>query len=476
VSHSIAVLAHGFGIRYDLPVPLEIYLVAGGAVVVLSFLVVALFVRAGGEGIDYPRLGLDRVPLLGALTRSAELRVAGAVVGVIGLLAIILTGWLGSTSATFNPAEYLLWIYFWVGMVLLSALVGNLYALLNPFAALYDLLSRVLPIRRDGYRAYPARAGIWPATAGYFVFAFFELASGQAARPRAVAAAVVIYTLYTLAMMVVFGRETWLRRGETFSVLFTLIGAFSPLGRERGSTVTGEREDGRDGGLYLRPWAVGLLRLDRRGWDVVAFLVLTISSLAFDGFSATPPWAALYGSLGDVQGALNGLGPVVVKGLGLVAFAGLFLAVFLAFIALVHRVGGGSGTDTLTAASLFAYTLFPIALVYNAAHYYSYLVIQGQGLWPLLSDPLRNGANLLPAIAGYKPSFALADAGLVWYLQVTLIVVGHVLAVYLAHRRALTIYRDARAAVRSQVPMLVLMVLYTSVSLWILAQPITEAG
>jgi len=58
---------------------------------------------------------------------------------------------------------------------------------------------------------------------------------------------------------------------------------------------------------------------------------------------------------------------------------------------------------------------------------------------------------------------------------VVLIVLGHVIAVYLAHRRAVATY-EGRAAIRSQYPMLLLMVMYTAVSLWILAQPITEAG
>jgi hypothetical protein len=96
-------------------------------------------------------------------------------------------------------------------------------------------------------------------------------------------------------------------------------------------------------------------------------------------------------------------------------------------------------------------------------------------LIPLLADPLHNGAHLLPT-AGYKPSFDLADVRIVWYLQVSLIVIGHVIAVYLAHLRALVTFPDHRTAQRSQLPMLALMVLYTCTSIWILAQPNVEAG
>jgi hypothetical protein len=134
---------------------------------------------------------------------------------------------------------------------------------------------------------------------------------------------------------------------------------------------------------------------------------------------------------------------------------------------------GGGRTNELATMTAFALTLVPIALVYNAAHNYSYLTIQSQLLVPLLADPLGKGWDLLPTQA-YQPSFALAGASTVWYMQIVLIVTGHVIAVYLAHLRAGERFRSAQKALLSQYPMLVLMVLYTMTSLWILAQPITR--
>jgi len=259
---------------------------------------------------------------------------------------------------------------------------------------------------------------------------------------------------------VTFGRSAWLDHGETFSVLFKFIGAFGPVEK-------------RDGAVYLRPWAVGLTQLELQGWDVIAFVILTLSSLAFDGFSATPLWALIYLGLGGFTDSVGAVGPPMVKAAGLLGLSLVFTVVYMLVVRVVDVAGKGRG-DLVPVASVFAFTLIPIALVYNAAHNYSYMVIQGQGLIPLLADPLHTGAHLLPT-AGYKPSFAFADAGFVWYLQVVLIVTGHVVAVYLAHRRALATY-PGRAATRSQYPMLLLMVAYTAVSLWILAQPITESG
>ena len=116
----------------------------------------------------------------------------------------------------------------------------------------------------------------------------------------------------------------------------------------------------------------------------------------------------------------------------------------------------------------------PIALVYNAAHNYSYVVVSSQYLIPLLNDPLGKGWHLWPAVVGFKPSFALAQASTVWYAQIVLIVLGHVTAVYLSHLRAGERFRTVQRALLSQYPMLLLMIMYTMTSLWILAQPITR--
>jgi len=152
-----------------------------------------------------------------------------------------------------------------------------------------------------------------------------------------------------------------------------------------------------------------------------------------------------------------------VRTLGLLLLSVAFLLVFITFMELVVYFGKRD-VDLKATLTAFALTLVPIALVYNAAHNYSYLVVQSQGLIPLL----------LPAFAGYKPNYALAQASMVWYAQVVLIVVGHVIAVYLAHLRAGERFRTAQRALLSQYPMLLLMVLYTMTSLWILAQPITR--
>jgi hypothetical protein len=203
------------------------------------------------------------------------------------------------------------------------------------------------------------------------------------------------------------------------------------------------------------------------------FVILMLSTLAFDGILATSSWQDFTVALEPVWLPMGAFGFFFVRTLGLLLLTLTFFLVFIAFMELVIFFGRRS-VDLKTTVTSFALTLVPIALVYNAAHNYSYVTVQSQVLIPLLNDPLQKGWHLWPAVANLQPNYALAQASTVWYAQVVLIVLGHVVAVYLSHLRAGERFRTAQRALLSQYPMLLLMVLYTMTSLWILAQPITR--
>src|ERR1700704_6224569 len=61
--------AHGFGQRYDLPLPLSLYLLGTAAAVILSFVVVALFAQHTPGARGYPRIDLGAYPALAALLK-----------------------------------------------------------------------------------------------------------------------------------------------------------------------------------------------------------------------------------------------------------------------------------------------------------------------------------------------------------------------------------------------------------------------
>ena len=201
-------------------------------------------------------------------------------------------------------------------------------------------------------------------------------------------------------------------------------------------------------------------------------MLLVLSTVTFDGFTATPAWSRLEGALYGALAPLGDLRLSLIESLGLLAFPLLFVGVYLAFARLTAWAAGDQ-LGTATVARLFVLSLVPIAIAYHLAHYFTYLLIQGQLLIRLVSDPFGFGWNLF-GTARSRPDIGIVGARFVWYLAVAAIVLGHVIAVYVAHVVALREFRDRRAALRSQLPILVLMVGYTVVSLWIIAQPIVE--
>jgi hypothetical protein len=107
----------------------------------------------------------------------------------------------------------------------------------------------------------------------------------------------------------------------------------------------------------------------------------------------------------------------------------------------------------------YAHTIIPIVMGYVVAHYWSLLVLVGQVTVIRLSDPLGTDADWLgTADRGIDPT--LAGTTLVAVIQVTAVVLGHVLGVILAHDRAVRLLPRGRAVV-GQIPLLVLMVAYT---------------
>ncbi len=134
-------LAHGFGERYELPLPLALFLSASGLVVLLSFAVMALFLRQGADLRSYPRLDLLQ-------TRFGRTLAAGPVVATLRLVAmffyllVIIAGLGGAQRAFKNIAPVMVWAIAWVGFAYAAALIGNVWALVNPLDTLYRWAER----------------------------------------------------------------------------------------------------------------------------------------------------------------------------------------------------------------------------------------------------------------------------------------------------------------------------------------------
>jgi hypothetical protein len=362
--------------------------------------------------------------------------------------AFLLTAWAGiagSQDPYRNLAVTMIWVVWWVGFAFVCALLGDLWALASPLRTLFP---RNAPKLR-----YPQWLGAWPAVALFFGFAWAELVWRGKDVPAQLACAMLAYAAAAWAGMFLFGRERWLERGEPFAVAFGVLGRFAPLEARAG------------GGLYLRAPGAGLLSEVPVSVSMMAFVLLMLATVTFDGFKETP----LHQQLHTMLLTSKAIGPLLfsLSELGLeesqIIDTALLAAFPLGFLAVYVLV--------CPAPRAFVLTLVPIAVAYHLAHYFSLLVTAGQFIIPLASDPLGRGWDLF-GTAGYQVDLGLVSPYVFWYGAVALVLAGHVIAVYLAHVESLRRFAERRAAVASQVPMLALMVGYTTLSLWILAQPV----
>ncbi|MDF2752267.1 MAG: hypothetical protein K0S82_650, partial [Gaiellaceae bacterium] len=347
-----------------------------------------------------------------------------------------------------NIAPTFIYVAFWLGLVPLTLVFGNVWAWLNPWRAAADFVAWCW--RRAGLEweppfTYPERLGRWPAASLLLCFAALELAYTDPSDPRMLALAIAIYSWVTWVGMAAFGRDVWLRAGEAFTSYFGLISRLSIL------TL-------RDGRVALRAPLHNVAR-DRERAGTVAFVAVMLGSVAFDGFSRTSYWQD---RLFRIE---TDLGAIAFNLLGLVLSVAFVAVAYVAAVEVARRIG----RERARLEQAFIGSLIPIAIAYVVAHYATLLLVQGQLLIPLASDPFGYGWDLLGTL-DYRVNVQPLSADQVWYLQAGALVLGHVLGLVIAHDKALALFGSSKVALRTQYAMLGLMVLYTVGGLWLLSR------
>ena len=449
-------LAHGIGGIRDLPVPESFFFTTAAIVLVVSFVLLGLLwkkplLERHSDGRRIPR-GLSRF----VLSRGLRIVIQAVSVFLFGLT--VATALFGTTVDLLNWAPTFVFVIFWLGVPLLSVLLGNVWRALSPWRAIADLTVWLMEI--FGFEARPilewsGRWGRYPAAAALFSFVALELCHPHPAYPRTLGIAIALYTYWALAGMVVYGRDVWTHGGEGFAVMFELLSRIAPFAV-------------MDGAVVVRWPFTGLSGAERTPGSLL-FVAVMLGSTSFDGFERTSMWANLVNGirtdLVDSPQRVVDLATTSANAAGLVAF---IAAVTLTYLAAVW----GARALVRAPRSLvpdFVLPLVPIAAAYMVAHYFSLFVLQGSYIIQLASDPFSRGWDLFGTV-GFTPNPTLVSPNTIWYVQVGALVVGHVAGLAIAHDRAVAIFEDRRAALRSQYPMLALMILYTVGGLWLLSR------
>ena len=423
----VHVFAHGVGGRSDLPLPLWLFIDGAAAALIVSFVALRIL---------WPKPRLARASNGRALpttngTAVTIVRVALRAVGLLTFAVLLYAAVAGVDDAGSNIAPYLLYVGFWVGLQLFCALIGDIYAVANPFETIAILLR--IPERTS--RSDDRNPEQWTAAVLLLSFVWLELAYHTPSSPRVIGVWLIAYTAAVLTGALLWGRE-WLRYGEGFAALFALLGHIAPIGRDE------------HGHLRLRAPLSALAHVPmRRGTSAVVFVAL--GSTTFDGLTRTQWWS-------DLLDQRTGWSATFVTTIGLLWVIAIVAIAYLIATNIAARI---TDEDAVDVALAFVASLVPIAFAYAVAHYFSLFVFDGQNIIALASDPFGKGWDLFGTI-DQTVDYKLVSVNTIAYVQAGAIIVGHVCGVLVAHDRAVERYKP-RLAVRTQYPLLAVMVAYT---------------
>ena len=464
-------VAHAGGIRSAAPesltVPLWLFLAAGGGVVGASFLLASFVTdRSFVATLDRwrgPTLPVGRVG-----------RLLGRLIGLAGLGLVLVGGFAGPTDPVRNVATLVVWVGWWGGVTLVAYLVANPWPAIDPFRG----IAGVLPTFD---RRYPAALGSWPAVVGLLALVYLEVVTGLAESPGTLAVVVVGYGLATVGGAVLFGDE-WFARADPIARLMAAYGRIAPLARTNagltlrlpGGNPSDREPDDPHGETAERPSdrspANDETHTDRtdggrvrsagrdagfvRDSSDAAFVVAAVFGTTYDGFVGTGLWQSIARPL-----VFGGVPPSVVYLLALgIGYTG-FLAVYFASISIGRRLAD-TFVSPETLVCRFTPPLLAIAAGYHLAHNLGTTLTLSPALAVAVTTPIGTPTPPTLVVPGWFGGVGIAG-----------VLVGHLLAVWMAHTAAYELFPDRLQAVRSQYALTVVMIAYTMVSLWITTAP-----
>ena len=467
-------------------------------VLVLSFVIVE---RVGsrekaGEGF---RFNLLKNPKVYALVKSRWFQFVPQVITVAALVFLIYAGLFGNRIGNITPVA--VWTIWWAGLVFAVALLGPVFCAICP----WDLLGR-FGIRRRlqtltlGLKVPKALRNMWPAIILFALLTWAELGLGVTTDPRSTAYMAIGMVVLAIAAALVFRKKAFCAHLCPVGRISGMYANFAPIeirsadpevckscktqdclrGNDEGYAcptglslrVLNENTmctmctecvrscDQNNVAINLRPFARDLvhkvkIRSDE-AWMCVVLLALTL----FHGFSMTTAWEnfnpgspSLMKWMATTLGTPNTLNFT----LGMIVVIAIPIALFELSCWAAARLTRDSGLGAQKLFRAYSLSLLPVALFYHLAHNLMHLLMEGGSLVPLLSNPLGRGTDHFGTASMQMGH--LASETTIWYLQIALILVGHLFGIVIAHRISRRLFEDPKQATRSLIPMLAVMIM-----------------
>ncbi len=455
-------VAHTSEQGFVLLLPTDAYILSGVTVVVLTLLATVLLPVALIEKGFAPRYLLS----LRATGRiKHHFTTVASLLSLCCLIALIIIGFVGTHDPLRNLLPLTIWTVWWVGIVCIHGVFGNLWQWFNPWVGIFHK-------RKVAGLTLPTALESWPGVFMFLFFSTFALADTAPEDPTRLAVVVAVYAVITLAGVWWCGATHWLTRVDCFSMLLWRFAQVAPLGIAHGSLAIG-----------APGWKLATCQFNdshTKANQTISGAVFTLALLAagsFDGLNETFWWLVKIGiNPLEFPGRTAVVTPTVF---GLLVSVAALVASFAICVAaglwLANRhTDHGREVAFRQAFIDLSVAILPIALAYHFAHFLTAFMVNIQYTLAAATDPLQTGRDLLGLGRFYVTTgFFNTQSSVrqIWLTQAGTVVAGHVVSLLLAHRIALNLWSRPAAAALSQLPLATFMVFYTLLGLWLLAAP-----
>ena len=495
-------------------IPNWLYYSSIGFLLILSFgLFEWIAPRISNENADASkrRFNLLASPTMLSVVRHPATRFVAQGSMAVAFLTILGAGLFGSQLPSKNIAPILTWTVWWGGLVVIILLAGKAWCYVCPWDAIAGWAEglKLWGTRKEGLSlglSWPkVMRNIWPATILFVGLTWVEIGFGVTMKPRATAWLGFGMLGMAFVSAFIFDRKSFCRYGCLVGRVSGLYALFAPLevrakdrdvckscsthscyhGNEMGEPCpTHQYLGAMDQNTYciscmecvksceldnvalnIRPWGSDLVAHKRPRTDEAYLALLMLSLTAFHGLTMTGSWEEAVRGLAD----LMGVGRSVAFSVGMAGLMVLPLAVYAGLVGVSKSLSGDTKVTYRDYFVRYAYALLPIALFYHLAHNSEHLLMEGQKVVALASDPMGWGWDLIGT--GMLTIAPLTSLSTLWGVQVLLVLIGHIYSLWVARRTAIALFGEGANAFRSQLPMLAAMVLFSLLSLWLLKQP-----
>ncbi|RJQ42543.1 MAG: 4Fe-4S binding protein [Gaiellales bacterium] len=467
--------------------------------------------ESGAAGTRH-RYDLLRLPLVYRLLRHRAFQFAVQLPNALIFALVVAAGIWGTQAGDRNFATVITWLIWWAVIIFTFLLLSRTWCMACPLVSFAEWLQRgkLWGVGRRVFsmnRKWPRRLrNFWVPTAFFIILTWMYLFLGLASNPLYTAVVTLgLFIVPAIVVSLLFERRTFCRY---VCPIGGIIGAYSmtaPLElRVRDTGVCQSCREkacykGSDKGygcpmfewpqkmdtniycvlctecvktcpndniaLNARPFLSDLWKTRKVGFDVAAIVVILLGVTVFQTLDMVEPWTDASAAMANA----TGLGEQTVLTLSYIVLAVLApMLIFSLWSWITTRVGG-KGASLKSVFIAFSFAFLPIALTSHLAHNLVHFFEEGAAVVPVLSDPFGWGWNLFGT--ANVTTIPLLGMEPLRFLQMTMVLIGYVAAVYVGWRAARQTFGDSMRTIAGLAPMLVLMVAFAAVNLWLLNLP-----